>query len=88
MYFLPTYLLPVCDQAHPVELGQTDLFKEVETFGLLYELWPPTFQEYLSLGKWDLQVNFSPYNSKETWTGKMAQKQTLTWKKKGGASFV
>ena len=46
MYFPPTsnqgqaciltYLLPMCDQAHPVQLGQPSLFTEAKEHGLLY----------------------------------------------------
>lgn len=32
-YFLPLYLLPRCDQAHPMSLGQPSLFTEAKTSG-------------------------------------------------------
>ena len=35
MYFLPVNLPPTFDQAHPVQMGQTNLFKGVKTGGLL-----------------------------------------------------
>lgn len=31
MYFLLTHLPPMCDQAHPVQLGQPTLFTDVKT---------------------------------------------------------
>ena len=34
-YFLPMYLLPTCDQALPVQLGQPSLFTEAKTCSLL-----------------------------------------------------
>lgn len=34
IYFLPTYLQPMCDQAHPVQMGQPTLFIELKIHGL------------------------------------------------------
>lgn len=35
MSFLSTYLLPTCDQEHPVQLGPLTFFTEVKSHGLL-----------------------------------------------------
>ena len=35
MYFLRTYLLPICDQTYPVQLRQPTVFPGVKIFDLL-----------------------------------------------------
>jgi hypothetical protein len=48
MYFL----LPTCDQAHPMEFGKTNMFREVKICGLLFhKQQPPGFQDASALGQ-------------------------------------
>lgn len=51
MCFLPTRRLPTWDQAHPEQLGQTNVFREGKHVLVIPHKQPPVFQEVPVFGQ-------------------------------------